>query len=267
MTINISELVANTNTFGDWLFRTNEIVNAFANNAVTNVNPVSGNVVIQGNFEADDVYFTRIYGGAIGNTAPVEIASNTTFSANVAFTGNTVTLGVLSRYTATGANTSHFTLAANTATGRLRFVKGALLDESNEGNFTVTQFIQANTVYAVNISGGTQAAPNTVTITSEAEFSNTTNYSGTVTVNNDVFTINTLDYDLSSNTIDVTGTTGNFTFTSLTFTDSNIISSNSTMTFPVDSDLVIEGMTGPNNVRDSINTLKQEVISFAIALG
>lgn len=273
MTLPFTPIVANTNTFGDWLFKTNQMLDAFANNVVSNQDPVSGNVVIDGSLVSGNVYVTTIFGGEIGNTAPLEVASNTVFSANVSFTGNTVTLGSPSRFQTSGANTSHFTLAANTATGRLRFVKAPVLDVSNDGNFSVTGFVQSNTVYTVNISGGTNASANTLNVLSEVEFSNTAfvsgdlTVSGNVTANNDTFSVDTNTLNLTSNTATLQFTTLGLTVSNLEFVDTSVLVSNTTMTFASDSDLVIEGLTGTNNVRDSINTLKQEVIAFAIALG
>ena len=285
MTLPLTPISANTNTFGDWLFKTNQMLDAFSANVVTNSGTINGEVKINGSLESGNVYVTTIYGGEIGNTAPLEIASNTVLSANVSFTGDTVTLGVLSRYLTSGANTSHFVLAANAATGRLRFVNAPVLGVTNDGNFTVTDFVQANTVYTVNISGGTSSVANTLNVISEVEVSNnvtitgtldvdgavtldtTFTVSGNVVVNNDTFSVDTNTLSLAANNANLQFTTLALTVSNLEFVDTSVLVSNTTMTFSSDSDLIIDGLTGPTNVRDSINTLKQEVISFAIALG
>ena len=291
MTLPFTPIAANTNTFGDWLFKTNQMLDAFSANVVTNSGTVNGEVRINGSFESGNVYVTTIYGGEIGNTAPIEVASNTVFSANVSFTGNTVTLGSPSRYLTSGANTSHFVLAANTATGRMRFIKAPVLDVPNDGNFTVTDFVQANTVYTVNISGGTSSVANTLNVISEVEVSNNVTITGTLDVdgavtldsslsvnnaftvsgnviaNNDTFSVDTNTLSLAANNANLQFTTLALTVSNLEFVDTSVLVSNTTMTFSSDSDLVIDGLVGPTNVRDSINTLKQEVISFAIALG
>jgi hypothetical protein len=129
MTANITPIIANTNSFGDWLFKTNEVIDFVSNNVPSTENPLSGNVVIDGSFAATDVYAVTIRGGSLANTGPLTVASNTTFSANVSFTGNTVNMGSASRYILPGSNATHFVVGANTSTGRLRFVSTVLRDE------------------------------------------------------------------------------------------------------------------------------------------
>lgn len=268
MTANITPIIANTNSFGDWLFKTNEVIDFVSNNVPSTENPVSGNVVIDGTLESTDFYATTIYGGVIGNTAALTVASNTVFSANVSFTGNTVSMGSPSRYILTGANATHFTVAANTSTGRLRFVKGPILDANNSGSLSVTGFVEANTVYGVSgISGGTQATPNTLNVISEVLISNTVGIQADVNVASNTFSVNTALLELSGNTGTVVFNTVSVDIANLTFTDTSATAINTEITIAGNSDLVIEGLTGTNNVRDSINTLKQEVLSFAIALG
>jgi hypothetical protein len=281
MTANITPIIANTNSFGDWLFKTNEVIDFVSNNVPSTENPVSGNVVIDGTLETTDFYATTIYGGEISTPGDLELASNTVFSANVSFTGNTVNMGGPARYILTGSNATHFMVGANTSTGRLRFVKGAVLDANNSGSLTVTNFVQANAVYAVSVSGGTQATPNTLNVISEVLISNNVSVQADVDITSNNFAVNTSLFELSSanlsiNTVDLdlTGNTGTFVFNTvsasvanLTFTDTSVTAINTDITIAGNSDLVIEGLTGPNNVRDSINTLKQDVLSFAIALG
>lgn len=183
MTVSLAQLNANTNTFGDWLFRTNEISNTISTVVVTvdSSSPPSGNAVVNGAIEATTIYVDTIYGGDISNTQNLSISSNTTFTANVTFSGNTVSYGDPSRHQYTLANATHYHLVANTASGRLRLGKGLLLDETNPSGNLI--FHEQNVIVQANAS------------------------------------------------------------------------------------LIIEGITGPENLRDSINTIKEDILNLAIALG
>lgn len=125
MTISFNTLDPNTNTFGDWLFRTNDILDALANVVVTvdSQNPPSGNVVITGTFESNALFVSSISGGTIGSPDILTFETATSFSANTAFLGSTNILGSVGNYVVSGANSTHFILAANTASGRLRFAQ------------------------------------------------------------------------------------------------------------------------------------------------
>jgi microcystin-dependent protein len=136
MTATITPVIANTSSFGDWLFKTNEVINFVSNNVPSTLNPVSGDIVIDGALETTDFFATTIYGGEISTPGDLELASNTVFSANVSFTGNTVNMGTPARYIVSGSNTTHFILAANTSTGRLRLVDGSALSNLDADKIT-----------------------------------------------------------------------------------------------------------------------------------
>lgn len=68
MTVNISNVELGSDTFGNWLSKTNQVIEAIRTKAVTTDNPVTGNVVIQGtttttNLEANTITANSIYVG------------------------------------------------------------------------------------------------------------------------------------------------------------------------------------------------------------
>lgn len=131
MTVSLQQLDANTNTFGDWLFRTNEISNTLSTVMVSvdSASPPVGNAVIEGSLASNTVYTQNIFGGEIGNTANLTVSSNAVFSSNVFFNSeslvfniNTSLLVAPNNFTYSGSNSTHYVIGANTATGKARFV-------------------------------------------------------------------------------------------------------------------------------------------------
>jgi microcystin-dependent protein len=160
MTVQITPIFANTNTFGDWLTKTNEIASALSTQ-VLSINastPPTGNAVVQGSFSTNTVHVQTLSGGTrtVANTLTINTAIN--IANNATFSGLDNILGVPSSYTLTGANATHYTLAANTSTGRLRFMRGLEMNVPVTGNIEISgdyvgNDISANNVVAINISG------------------------------------------------------------------------------------------------------------------
>jgi len=259
MTLPLSPINPNTNTFSDWLFRTNQMANAFSTIAVTTNDSVNGDVVIVGTSRANTLFADNISGGELGNTDVLVFSSNTvangslsTFNANTRFDGANNFFANVGNIQVGGVSNTDYVLAANTTTGKLRYIATPELDANGD---LVHETIQANTIYATTISGGEVGNTDILNINTDLSV-----------VSNNV-TVNSNSADFTVDLFNISGDLLSISSDNVSYTDTMIYLSNTTMTIPVDSDLVIEGMTGPNNVRDSINTLKQEVISFAIALG
>lgn len=282
MTVSLAQLDANTNTFGDWLFRTNEISNTISTVVVTvdSTSPPSGNAVVNGSIQATTLFVDTITGGDIGNTGPITVSSNTIFSANVSFTGNTVSYGNPSIHQYTLANATHYHLVANTASGRLRLGKGILLDETNpSGNLTVNGYVDIPTLYVSTISGGDFGNTSTLVIDTDlrvdgnvsinaASFTIGTEY----TLNSTAFSANVVTFTVDSTDFVFNGNTFSLNTTSATFSSDveltgNLVANSSTITIEANSDLIVKGIEGPENLRDSINTIKEDILNFAIALG
>jgi predicted acyltransferase (DUF342 family) len=127
MTISSANLVANTNTFGDWLIKTNVLVDALTNDIVTlSPNDNQGNVVVNGSIQSETLYVDTLSGGAIGAADVVTISSNATFQktttiANTIFSGANVSLGLAANVQIKGANSTHSVLIANNTTNKLDF--------------------------------------------------------------------------------------------------------------------------------------------------
>lgn len=127
MTISSANLVANTNTFGDWLIKTNVLVDALSNDIVTlSPNDNQGNVVVNGSIQSETLYVDTLSGGAIGAADVVTISSNATFQklalfANASFSGANTSLGLAANVQIKGANSTHSVLIANNTTNKLAF--------------------------------------------------------------------------------------------------------------------------------------------------
>ncbi len=109
MTITVAN-TANTNTVQYWRLRTNDIAYAMSTKVVTvNSNTAVGNAAIQGSFQANALYVSNVYGGAIG------VPANLTFQTNVSFSGARTNLGLGSNVTITTGNSTHRVLTVNTS--------------------------------------------------------------------------------------------------------------------------------------------------------
>lgn len=143
MTVTVANLVANTNTFGDWVTKTNVLADITTNQTVTVGGTVAtGNAVIDGTMQVVDLVANTISGGEIGNTAGITVTTNaefeeiTTFTGNVVFNSANAYLGSLSKFMTSGANSTHFTVAANSSTNKLFFQRAVAV--TNTGNATIT---------------------------------------------------------------------------------------------------------------------------------
>lgn len=261
MTVNISNIDANTNNFQFWLDKTNEAITAL-NDVVVTVNsgsPPSGNGVIDGTFQSNILYTTELYGGEIGNTATLLIQTSSQHAANTTFLGSRNSFANTNALLIPGSNTSHRVLAANTSSNRLRYVFGALLDETNPpGDLTIDGNITGNGDLV--ISGNTTLdGP----VTANGDFTVTGN------TNLDVLTVNTVD------------STNNITYqaevifnqpvvfnANFSFEDRTITVANTSMNFNATSKLNLENIDGTEkDVAKSINNIRTDILAFAIALG
>jgi len=115
MTVAISPVVKNTDSFIDWLNKTNIAFDVLSNYAVTtNSNTATGNASITGTFSAGTLRGSIAQVDTIrtSNANTIAVTSNVSFSANVS-------LGFASNITILGANTTHNFLTVDTATQKL----------------------------------------------------------------------------------------------------------------------------------------------------
>ena len=143
-----ANVVVETDTFRDWLDRTNQLIYVLSTDVVTaKANSTgavtTGNAHVNGIFSANTlVAKTALRGGTVAASANLDISSNAVFAANVfitgALAGNTAAfVGLITANTinATGAVTFNALLTANTAN-----VQGA----KNFGNVNTVSFAEAN---------------------------------------------------------------------------------------------------------------------------
>lgn len=111
MTIAIGPVVKNTDSFLDWLNKSNIAFNALSNFVVTtNSNTTSGNASITGTFESSVLKATT----AQVDTLRISNASFINVSSNVVF-NSSVNLGFAATVTIQGANTTHNFLTVNSS--------------------------------------------------------------------------------------------------------------------------------------------------------
>lgn len=172
MTITLQTITANQ-TFGVWLERTNQLIDAVSNNAVTANNSINGSVTvgnasIEGYVSSNVMAVTdNLRGGTIASPAALNVSSN------VAFVNNALQIN---------ANT--------TATGIL--VSSNISFQSN-ASFSKPVVVTGT----INLS-------NTVTIAGPTSFSNTVNLSNTLVVTG-ATTLNTVSISRVTSDLRVNG--------------------------------------------------------------
>ena len=134
MTINLSQ-VANNQTFGTWLQRTNDLVTALSANIVTVDRTLGGSVstgngFVNGMFGANTLYATNIYGGNLTVNTVITINTNTQVVNSVLSVGNT-SMNVIMGYLTT--NSSLFEGYGN----QNNFVEFALTNSNTGTNASV----------------------------------------------------------------------------------------------------------------------------------
>jgi hypothetical protein len=118
MTINIANVDTTSDTFGQWITKTNIIADAFTNKVVTvNSNTATGNAAISGAFTSANLNVYYINGGnntVYGNLA---ISTNTNFAANATFNGYITKLGLGGNVQIDSGNSTYRVLTVNSAAG------------------------------------------------------------------------------------------------------------------------------------------------------
>lgn len=93
---NFDRVDANTDTFSEWLNKTNEMIDLFRDNAVTANSGganTDGNAILNGTWVANTIVAAdEIRGGDLGTNGALTISTNTTFSSNLTVSG-TVSIG------------------------------------------------------------------------------------------------------------------------------------------------------------------------------
>lgn len=116
MTVLVSNVSTSTDTFGQWVSKTNIIASALSNVVVTtDSNTAVGNAAISGSFTAAALYGNTISGGNTTAAANVTISSNATFTQNAVFTGARTSLGAAANVQINSGNSTFRVLTVNSA--------------------------------------------------------------------------------------------------------------------------------------------------------
>lgn len=116
MTISVSNIVTTSDTFGQWVIKTNQLADALSTKVVTtDSNTTTGDAAISGRFTASTLYANTIAGFSGAAVKNLVAISNVTFAANANFEGIRVNLGLGSNVSINTGNTTHRILVVNTA--------------------------------------------------------------------------------------------------------------------------------------------------------
>lgn len=116
MTISVSNIVTSSDTFGQWVNKTNQLADAISTKVVTtDSNTTPGDAAISGRFTASTLYANTIAGFSGAAVKNLVAISNVTFAANANFEGLRVNLGLASNVSINTGNTTHRILVVNSA--------------------------------------------------------------------------------------------------------------------------------------------------------
>lgn len=244
MAINISQLNSNTASFGDWFAKTNQIANAISTSALSIGTNPTGDVILPGNFQSNAIFVTQIAGGAANTPGNLTITTNTTLQAtstfsNTVFQGANNALGLVANLSILGSNTSHFILAANTTSNKLRFTaipkfevtpptsaNGSILAY----NATAGEYVNTD-AFVITVSNGNVVAKNDFGVTSNLSVSGNTALTGNTTITGRLTVANTSTFAsmVSANNLNVT--TNNVAVSSqMTVSNNFFVTGNTTLT-------------------------------------
>jgi cytoskeletal protein CcmA (bactofilin family) len=184
LSIPVSQIV-NTQSFGTWLIRTNQMAQLFSQNTVTIDGSLtgsvsSGNSAVNGYFSATFLSANTIQGGSVGNTSNLAISTNTNFQvngANVLSTfGNSTSTTVL-------INSNNFvvnngtTIIGNVVFANTLSVNGNIYSNTN---ISVGNTFNANTT-SVNFGSNLSANTSTLFVGNSTIFTNINSTSHNIT--------------------------------------------------------------------------------------
>lgn len=156
MTVTIANVVQSTDTFGQWLAKTNQLATAMTGKAVTtDSNSAVGNASITGAYVSNAVFTNNILGGNTSTQGNLTIVTNTAFSSNVTFNSTRVNLGISSNVFITGGSATNRVLTVNTSTNAISIGKVNTTDlsdanTSGAANGSVLYYANSSTVIAAS---------------------------------------------------------------------------------------------------------------------
>ena len=243
MTITIANVSTTTDTFGQWVTKTNIIADALTNKIVTtNSNTAVGNAAVSNAFTANVLYANTISGGNTGTTSVLTMTSNVDFSANATFKGVRVNLGLPANVAIQGGNSTNRVLTVNSAASNTLAVTQLLLTDISDFNVTSPangQFLVYNSTSSKWENTNSANSFNTVDLTVSNSVTignssvNTIANSTSMLVATGRFGNTTVNTSVNSTAIYMGNSTTNTTITSSLITVNNIsFSSNGALTLP-----------------------------------
>lgn len=116
MTIAVANIVTSTDSFGQWITKTNTLLDALSNKIVTtDSNTATGNAAVSSAFSANALFANTLSGGNNSVAGALTVATNTSFAANVAFTGYRTNLGLGANVSINSGNSTFRVLTVNSA--------------------------------------------------------------------------------------------------------------------------------------------------------
>jgi hypothetical protein len=134
MTISVANVNANTDTFGSWITKVNQLADAVSTKVVTaESNTTTGNVSVNGVITSTTLYVNAIAGYDRGTSSlsNLVISTNTFISgANISFNADVLNLGPAVNVSIIGANATHRVMTANSL-GRINITQITTSDISS----------------------------------------------------------------------------------------------------------------------------------------
>jgi len=177
MTISVANVTTSTDTFGQWVSKTNIIADALTNKVVTaDSNTTTGNAAVSGTFSANAYFGNYLSGGNTSSAANLNITSNTLFSQNVYFTSIRVSMGSGSNVQINTGNSTFRVLTVNSAASntlvatKITFADHSDANVSSAGNGQFLVYSSANSYWyntnSINFNANTSGVTfaNTITV-------------------------------------------------------------------------------------------------------
>lgn len=176
MTVLVANVDTTTDSFGQWVTKTNIIATSLSNVIVTtNSNTTTGNAAISGTFSSNVLFTNTASGGNTSAAANLTISSNAVFSQNAYVNGRLV-IGSAANVQINSGNSTFRVLTVNTAAGNTlvasKITSADLSDfsTSSVGNGQFLVYSSANSYWyntnSINFNANTAGVTfsNTITV-------------------------------------------------------------------------------------------------------
>lgn len=137
MTISIANVETTTDSFSQWVTKTNQIADALSNKIVTtDSNTAVGNAAVSASFSANTLYANTLSGGNTSAAANLTISTNTFFQQNIYFTGARFSMGSAANLQINSGNSTSRVLTVNSAAGNTLSVSKITFSDLSDSYIT-----------------------------------------------------------------------------------------------------------------------------------